>query len=224
MINKDYILRLAEQFGRALSIILGLRQFNKHEEALIYIDELFLQATGLTSGLINTASEEMLLHLLSPTGVLNVEKCLWVALLLKAEGDIYLELGKPEESYHRHLKSLNLFLEVLLQHYELDLDLMIATEELLRNLEEYELPFKTTGKLFRYYEQSGRYARAEDTLFEMVEAQGEGTAASVDVIEQGLAFYHRLLKKSNADLQAGNLTRQEVEEGLAELQERAGQE
>ena len=65
MINKDYILRMAERFGRYLAIIIGLRQSNKNEEALIYIDDLFLQTTGLTTGFINSVSEEMLLSLLS---------------------------------------------------------------------------------------------------------------------------------------------------------------
>ena len=67
---------MAERFGRSLAIILRLREYNKHEEALLYIDELFLQTTGLTTGFINSASEEMLLNLISPLGVLNVEKCL----------------------------------------------------------------------------------------------------------------------------------------------------
>src|SRR5205085_12319598 len=109
MINKDYILRMAERFGRYLAIIIGLRQSNKNEEALIYIDDLFLQTTGLTTGFINSASEDMLLNLLSPLGVLNVEKCLWVALLLKEEADIYENMNQPTECYYRYLKSLFLF-------------------------------------------------------------------------------------------------------------------
>ena len=46
---------MAERFGRYLAIIIGLRQSNKNEEALIYIDDLFLQTTGLTTGFINSA-------------------------------------------------------------------------------------------------------------------------------------------------------------------------
>ena len=49
MINKDYILRLAEQLGRTLAIILGLRKYNQQEEALIYIDSVLLKTTGMTS-------------------------------------------------------------------------------------------------------------------------------------------------------------------------------
>jgi Family of unknown function (DUF6483) len=215
MVNKDYILRLAERYGRFLAIVLGLRAENKHEEALIYIDELFLRTVGLTTGFINSASEEMLLNMISPLGVLDVEKCLWMAVLLKEEADIYEELGKSNESYHRYLKSLHLFLEVALRTIDVkDLDMAKAIMDTLNKLAEYELPLKTKSKLFRYFEQIGSYARAEDVLFEMVESE---EAVEGGFIGQGIDFYQRLLKKSDADLKAGNLSREEVEEGLGQL-------
>ena len=217
MINKDYILRLAERFGRSLAIILRLREYNKHEEALLYIDELFLQTTGLTTGFINSASEEMLLNLISPLGVLNVEKCLWMAVLLQEEGSIYEELGKSNESYYRYLKSLHLLLEVVLRNGDVkDFDIAMAIEDILNKLAEYELPLKTKSKIFRYFEKIGSYGMAEDVLFEMVEGEGEEPVDN-EIIEQGIVFYNRLLKKSDAELQAGNLSREEVEEGLAQL-------
>ena len=219
MINKDYILRMAERFGRYLAIILRLREYNKQEEALLYIDELFLQTTGLTTGFINSASEEMLLNLISPLGVLNVEKCLWMAVLLQQEGDIYVELGKSNESYYRYLKALHLFLEVASGNNDVkDIDITMAIEDILNKLAEYELPLKTNNKIFRYFEKLGSYARAEDVLFEMVEGEEkEKEPASDGIIKQGIAFYNRLLKKSDTDLKAGILSREEVEEGLAQL-------
>jgi Family of unknown function (DUF6483) len=220
MINKDYILRMAERFGRYLAIILRLREYNKQEEALLYIDELFLQTTGLTTGFINSASEEMLLNLISPLGVLNVEKCLWMAVLLQQEGDIYVELGKSNESYYRYLKALHLFLEVASGNNDVkDIDITMAIEDILNKLAEYELPLKTKNKIFRYFEKMGSYARAEDVLFEMVEGEEEEKQpGGNEIVEQGIAFYNRLLKKSDTDLKAGNLSRQEVEEGLAQLE------
>ena len=224
MINKDYILRMAERFGRYLAIILRLREYNKQEEALLYIDELFLQTTGLTTGFINSASEEMLLNLISPLGVLNIEKCLWMAVLLQQEGDIYVELGKSNESYYRYLKALHLFLEVASHNSDVkDIDITMAIEDILNKLAEYELPLKTKNKIFRYFEKMGSYARAEDVLFEMVEGDGEEKeTGGSEIIEQGIAFYNRLLKKSNTDLKAGNLSREEVEEGLAQLESKRG--
>jgi hypothetical protein len=219
MVNKDYILRLAERFGRMLAIVLHLREFNQHEEALITIDEMFYQTTGLTTGFINAASEETLLTLLSPLGTLNIEKCLWIALLLKEEGAIYDELEKQDEAYFRYLKSLNLFLIVLLDTHDLiEMDVATIIDELLQLLDEFELPQATKMRLFRYEEMIGNYAKAEDMLFEAVE--NDEPPVEPGTIEQGIAFYQRLLRKNDADLQAGNFTRDEAEEGLTQFQNR----
>jgi hypothetical protein len=215
MINKDYILRLAEKFGRFLAIILHLRQANQFEDALIYIDDLFLQMLGFTSSFINSVSEEIVLKMISPLGELNVEKCLWIAILLKAEGDIYEDMGNADESYYRYLKSLHFFLAVPpLEGNTGELDVRAEVDELLNKLEAYQLPVQAKVKLFHYYEQTGQYAKAEDVLFDMIEAE----QPDHDMVEQGIAFYTRLRVKSDDELQAGNLSREEVEEGLEQLQ------
>ncbi len=214
MINKDYILRLAEQIGRTLAILLRLREYNKQEEALIAIDELFLKYLGLTSRLINSLSEEMLLQTFSPMGTLNIHSCLWTAVLLKAEGDIYEDEENHTESYYRYLKALYLLLASLLHDPSVaEADLSINVDELLNSLEEYELPHSLKQQLFAYYEHMGHYALAEDTLFDLLETNQHDPG----LIEHGEAFYRRLLLKSNADLIAGNFSREEVEEGLQQL-------
>lgn len=219
MINKDYILRLAEQFGRELAIIIGLRQRNQFEESLYAIDEMLLRTTGFTSGLINTTSEETLLNLLAPLGKLNVEKCLWIVVLLNEEGESYIALERPDDAYYRYLKSLNLALELLLRGYNVrDIDLLPFAETLLSKLADYEIPMQTREKLSQCYEQAGWYARAEDVLFEMIEDVSVPDDEARRIIIYGKAFYKRLLSKSNADLQAGNLSRGEVQDGLAALE------
>ncbi|HET9919497.1 MAG TPA: DUF6483 family protein [Ktedonobacteraceae bacterium] len=216
MINKDYILRLAERLGRFLARIIFLQETDQNEEALILIDEAFRQALGLTSGLINSLPEETLLAMLSPNDVFNVELCFYVAALLKAEGDVYANLEKQDESYYRHLKALNLFLELFLRGKSLDgLDLFPNIDDLVGKLEEYELPLTTNLKLFRYYEKAGRYAKAEDMLFDMLEAEPRPDS----LVTEGIDFYQRLLAKSDAELLLGNLSRDELAEGLAQVQE-----
>lgn len=216
MVNKDYILRLAERLGRILARIIFLQEANQQEEALILIDEAFRQATGLTTGLINSLSEETLLGMLSPHNVLNVELCFYVAALLKVEGDVYASLDKQTESYYRHLKALNLFLELFLRGKSIDeLDLFPNIDDLVQRLEEYELPLPTNRKLFSYNEKAGRYARAEDILFDMLEAD----TVAADLKVEGVAFYHRLMVKSDDELLLGNLSREELQEGLVQLEE-----
>jgi len=214
LINKDYILRLAERIGRELSILLGLRQRDQIEEGLIAIDELFIRSTGLTSRFISSLSEDMLLKSLSPLGTPNIEACLWVAALLKTEGILYERLEQESESYYRYTKSLYLFLEVC-QHEPafIESEYMADIKELLQKLAPYELPAPLIPKLMRYYEQLGFYAKAEDLLIEHLETHPDDTQA----INYGYAFYQRLQSKSTTDLQAGNFSHEEIEEGLSHL-------
>ena len=153
MINKDYILRLAERIGRELSILLGLRERNQIEEGLITIDDLLMRYTGLTSRFINALSEDMLVKSLSPLGRPNIEATIWVAALLKTEGILYERLEQESESYYRYIKSLYLFLEAL-EHEPafIESEYMADIKELLLKLEPYELPATVTQKLLHYDE------------------------------------------------------------------------
>src|SRR5437588_10974436 len=154
MPQKDYILRVAEDVGRALAQIIYHQDMRDYQGALSLIDELCKQTVGMGSGFIHAASEETLLAMLTLLGVLNVEKTLVIATLLKAEGDIYEDQGDPDAGYDSYLKSLNLFLEILLRDDHLhDLHCSSEVEDLLGKLEAYELPLSTQRLLLRYHEQ-----------------------------------------------------------------------
>jgi Family of unknown function (DUF6483) len=156
MTQKDYILRIAENVGRALAQIIYDKEIHEYQGALSLIDELCKQTVGAGSGFIHAISEETLLAMLTLLGILNVEKALLIATLLKAEGDIYEDQGNPDAAYDSYLKSLNLFLEILLRDHKLhDLRVFPQVEDLMGKLEEYELPLNTRHLLSQYYEQIG---------------------------------------------------------------------
>jgi hypothetical protein len=218
MVNKDYLLRLAEKVGRALATVIGLRAYNKDEEALIFIDDLLLKTVGLTSSFLNSLSEEMLVKTISPLDSLNVEACMWIASLLKAEGEIYESMENPAASYYRYHKALYLFLALILHEpVPNDSNIYSDIDILLDKLTDYELPAPTKNLLFAYYEHIGNYGKAEDTLFDLLETPS-GAGHNSPIYARGEAFYRRLLTKSDDELQAGNLSREEVEEGLAQLE------
>jgi tetratricopeptide (TPR) repeat protein len=214
MIQRDYILRIAEDVGRALARILYRREVKDYQAAFGFIDDQLKQTVGMGLGFIHSVSEETLLSMFTSLGRVDVDKILFIAILLKTEGDIYVEQGSADESYYSYVKSLNLFLEVLLlngtSHSSGGFP---EVEELLGRLEEYELPRETEHLLFGYYEQVGNYAKAENVLFEIVEAD----ATDDEVIEEGKAFYMRLKGKSDAALSAGNFSRERALDGLARL-------
>src|SRR5262245_33529946 len=99
MTQKDYILRIAEDVGRALAQIIYHKDIHDYQGSLSLIDELCKQTVGASSGFIHAISEETLLAMLTLLGVLNVVKALLVATLLKTEGEIYEEQGDPEAPY-----------------------------------------------------------------------------------------------------------------------------
>ncbi|MFL5702596.1 MAG: hypothetical protein ACJ8AG_07160 [Ktedonobacteraceae bacterium] len=84
MPQEDYILRVTEDVGRALAQILYHQEIRNYQGALSLIDELFMQTVGAGSGFIHAASEEMLLAMLTFFDILNIEKALLIATLLKA--------------------------------------------------------------------------------------------------------------------------------------------
>ncbi len=154
MTQKDYILSIAENIGRALAQIIYEREIHEYQGALSLIDELFKQTVGAGSGFIHAVSDETVLAMLTLLGILNVEKALLIAKLLKAEGDIYEDQGNPDAAYDSYLKALNLFLEIVLCDDHLhDLRCSPEVEYLLSKLEAYELPLDTRRLLFRYDEQ-----------------------------------------------------------------------
>ena len=152
MTQKDYILRIAEDVGRALAQIIYHKEIHDYQGALSLIDELFKQTVGAGSGFLHAISEETLLAMLTLVDVLNVEKALLIATLLKAEGDVYEDQGNPEAAYESYFKSLNLFLEILMRDDNLhDLRVSPEVEDLLGKLESYELPLHTRRLLFQVY-------------------------------------------------------------------------
>jgi hypothetical protein len=66
------------------------------------------------------------------------------------------------------------------------------------------------------YMRSGEYAKAEDVLFDALDCFPLDPA----VVERGLTMYEQLATLNDSDLAAGNLPREEVAAGLAELRAR----
>lgn len=230
MAQRDYILRMFEEMSRVIAQIVYQREIKDYQASHELIDEQFKQTLGMGSGFILSMPDETLLAMLTSLGVLNLEKCWLVALLLKAEGDLYLEEQDETKSYYSYLKSCNLFLEALYnQHYLHEMAKVEEIEEILPQLEDYELPLRTKQLLFWYFELTNRYGKAEDMLFDILETEpdpalegSEGVESLDEMRSKGEAFYARLLHKSDTALESGNFSRAEIKEGLARLHQQPG--
>jgi Family of unknown function (DUF6483) len=131
--------------------------------------------------------------------------------------DIFYEQGEilalhegPEVARRSFLVALGLYLESA-RHGFVSLDLLKKVDALVQRMANSALPVPVLRRLIAYLEDRGLYATAEDTLYEWLEQDPQNARP------EGLAFYERLLTKSDEDLARGNLPRTEVEEGRSKL-------
>ncbi len=220
MLTQDWLMRqitmLAQVLSQVLAQVLGLTKAGQRQQALAAINEAVQHTLGLDLDAVSKLSESGLLTTitLGESADVSRARCAFLAALLKEAGAIHKALGHEDESYDCTLKSLYLALDLSLSREGSDLlDHAPAVEELVAELKAYILPTGTSAKLMQYYEQIGAFAKAEDALYDMIDADPDNP----DLIEMGVAFYERLLGLSDAALIAGNLPRAEVRAGLAEL-------
>lgn len=219
MIRRDYILRMIEEFMQALSRIRSLKQGQRWNEASGELQAELKKLIGDGAQSVARLSEtELLARLMQdgPTHALR-EKTLVLTTLLREAGDVATAEDRREESREFYLKALHLLLDTLGRGEVFECPEFVPKIEMLReSLAAAPLTARTHARLMQHYERTGEFAKAEDALFAMLEAEPDNEA----ITEFGIAFYQRLLAQSDAALHEANLPRTEVEEGLKELQHR----
>ncbi|RED56481.1 DUF6483 family protein [Cohnella phaseoli] len=207
MFERDYLIRLLTQAGLVLGKAMGLRQQQKQKEALDLIDEFLGRELRLRSRLAMGLSDEDLLSMLSVTGSPNAESVAVVAALLQQEADLLHDLGETGESVPRYAKALRLSLYMLRHGMEVEgWDVRARVLELQKALEPYEPDTETMRAIWQWHEAEGRLADAENTLYELADKQAVTKA-------EGDEFYERMAACDDGALKAGELTREELEEG-----------
>jgi Family of unknown function (DUF6483) len=216
MFRRDYILRMIEQLAQVLSRTRQQITARQFDDAGDDLDQAFRELTGLDAKAAVDLSETELLARLTldaPTLVVH-EKTLVITALLEQAGRLRAEQGHPDEAVKYRLKALNLLLTLKLQDYDQEFPEFVPKIDQLRDdLRDTALPLETLAALWRYYERIGAFARAEDSLALLLEAQPDNAALR----HEARAFYERLLLQSDSALQSGNLPRDEVQSALAAL-------
>jgi len=219
MIRRDYILRMIEEFMQALNRIRSLKKDQHLQEAAGALDEEFNRLIGGGAKAVARLTEtELLARLIrgEPTQVVHT-KTLMITTLLMQAGDLASAQGEPEASRACYLKGMNLLLHSL---SNADADALPAfvpkVEVFATALQDSPLPLDTLALLMQHLERTRQFAKAEDALFVMPDAEPEDPR----VLEFGIRFYERLRSRPDDSLTAGNLPRTEVEAGLAEFRDR----
>ena len=212
MLRRDQSSILEKRMADVLPRIAELKKQQRYQEAIDEINETVRTNLGLAPRFVKGVTDQDLLGMVR-SGLITTERTVALAKLLKERADINWAVGQPRNGLIRTVKSLMLYLEVFDKKQDsIFADYYSDVEALAANLGEYELPAATRETLFRFYEATGRYSKAEDLLFEALETPDKGTW-----VEAGRQFYQRLAAKSDTELEAGNLPRAELEESRAEL-------
>ncbi|MEJ2292624.1 MAG: DUF6483 family protein [Deinococcales bacterium] len=224
-IRDDLILRMLDQVSEVVARVLTGRSPDALPEAERELASAYQELTGSGRALVGRLSSEQLLAILGAPSRFNRERGYVLARLLEAdaalveareggasvggadEAGVDGALPSPDAGVAR-LKALDLYLEAARAGLDEE-DLEERIDALAAMLAELELPAASHWRLFDHAAAGGRFAEAEDLLFDGVERFGTDR----DVAERGRAFYRELEGRSDAELEAGALPRAEVGEG-----------
>ena len=214
MLRKDYLLRQIEMLSGLVARLLKLRDTGAEQEAADEIEQSYQELFGLEPRLIGLLPTDFLLDKLRSGEYLDADMGITLAILLREDASNFQVQGNVMEHYQRLTRSLKVFLAIELEHQLVPEQLALYdVDAVLAQMDDYELPPDLKYDLFQYYEDAGRFAQAEDVLHELIESSDAKEA----IVAEAISFYESLLTLSDDELNAGNLPRTEVEEGLAQL-------
>lgn len=212
MFTNDYIMRMIEQLVWGIAKIMGLRRENKTEEASALLTDTLRHFFGLNDRTVEELPWESLMNVVNLGGAPDPERCALLAQLVKEKADLMRMRGAPGADA-LYVKAINILATAVLD------DDAQLNEANVRTMDEAitaaagGLPEVTGLLLFRYYEAAGKYGKAEDTLYDLLQSTG----SRKDIVDSGREFYKRLMQLDAKALAEGNLPKNEVLEGYNKL-------
>jgi tetratricopeptide (TPR) repeat protein len=204
-------MRQIEQVGRILAHIVGLAKGGRGDEALGMFDEAYKPLIGVGSRVVAVLDEGQLIDLLTSGSNPDLRRVDLALQLLVAEADLYRGAGQAGEAATRYRRAVALA-GCLAARSERLLDRDLAAR-LLERAGELKLSDGQRLAVARVLEALGRYADAEDALFELIDERPDDAGP----VDEAIAFCQRLRPLEPDELEAGGLTREEVDATLAEL-------
>jgi tetratricopeptide (TPR) repeat protein len=204
-------MRQIEQVGRMLAAIIGLARGGRGDEALGMFDEAYKPLLGVGTGVVATLDDAQLVDMLTSGSNPDMRRVALALELLKTEADLYAGAGQAGEAAVRYRRAVALA-GTLAARSERLLDRELATD-LLKRAGDLELSVPQRLAAGRVLEALGRYADAEDALFEVIDERPDDP----EPVDEAIAFCQRLRPLEPEQLAAGGLSLQEVNDTLAEL-------
>jgi tetratricopeptide (TPR) repeat protein len=204
-------MRQIEQVGRILAAIIGLAKGGRGDEALGMFDQAYKPLLGVGTGVVAALDDAQLVDMLSSGSNPDMRRVALALELLKTEADLYAGAGQAGEAAVRYRRAVALA-GTLAARSERLLDRELAAD-LLKRAGDLELSVPQRLAAARVLEALGRYADAEDALFEVIDERPEDP----EPVDEAIAFCQRLRPLEPEQLAAGGLSLQEVNDTLAEL-------
>lgn len=211
MLRRDYLVRMIEEMTEILGKVFGLKQERKFTEALWQLDDLYKKQFRLSNDLLRSLSAKDIVEIFHTGGKLEADKLQNLAYLMKEEGNLLIAAGQQDEGTFTLMKSLHLLITAAQAGADRTLwQLDDQIDQLITDLHKYRLPKETEQLRLQYEEAAGRYGRAEDIIYIMLQEEWITK-------EEAISFYERLLQMDEATLSQGGLPVVEVHEALHEL-------
>ena len=216
MFQKDWLLRQLETLSALVAQLLKLRQDGEEQAAQQLIDETYRDSFGLEPQLVGLTPVEFLIDKVRSGNRIDGHRALMLATLLREDATSQTRIARDDAAQQRLVKSLAVFLacandDTLPPDYAGVYDI----HQVLDATDQEALPPALKYDLFRFFEDTGQYAEAENVLFDLIESSDAPQA----LIEEGIAFYQWLQQQDDADLIGGNLPREEGDESLGRLRD-----
>lgn len=220
MIRQDYIMRMIEQLVKVLTKILLSKKAGNFNAALNTIEDALNTIVGLDYNTINQLSAKDIIALLGiskDSTTVNI-KCIVIAKLLKEKTDLAKQNGNDNSILvYGYQKAMALYLHGILNYKNVEIDInsyYSDVKEIAKNIFD-EIPDDTRYSLFKFYELIGELDKAEDELFKLQNLHYP------NIEEEGMLFFGNLAKLSDIQLLKGNLSKEEVEQGLVDFNKEA---
>ncbi len=221
---------MVEQFAQFIARVVFLKETHRTDAAMVEVNDFCGKVFELGVDELRVLPLEALHAICVMEGEFVPDRAVMLGSLLKEVADLdRLNPGPLRDPCQCLTRSLYLLLAAYGDGTQaLPLDAVSTLELVIERSAACELPTQVQRLLAGFFEINGFYSDAEDCWFEVI---GEAEASETEsgeagmlaaAVADGIAFYHRLLDKTDDDLADGGLPRDEVHEGLAELQARRG--
>lgn len=178
------------------------------------ISEIYSEFFGLPPTLLHYFPANEIVYMLSTSDGRDEERVLSLAELLKLEGEIYQNEKDFEEAQWRFDLALELLVEGTAGASSAHtLELIERFQPVVRFSMGNEIALELLADLYRLYADSGNFGLAMELLTAFIaadEAHDEGK-------KEAAAFCLNLLNKSDAELEDGGVSRQEIKNALEQV-------